>query len=85
MNNSVFMTKRQSLKNLSEVMAVKIYMYGYCFQNNNNKVYTFLIPLNYMTFHDHFKLCLFPVFHDLQYSLQIQKFFLITARASDWL
>ena len=28
-----------------------------------------------MSFHDHFKLCLFPVFHDLQYSLQIQNFF----------
>ena len=50
MNNSVFMTKRQSLKNLSEVMAVKIYMYGYRFENNNNMVYTFLISLNYMTF-----------------------------------
>ena len=43
MNNSVFMTKRQSLKNLSEVVAEKIYGYHFL-KNNNNMVYTFIYP-----------------------------------------
>jgi len=80
MNNSVFMTKWQSLKNLSEVVAEKIYGYHFL-KNNNNMVYMFYIPSNSMTFHDCFNA-------SFQFSMTLSiasnsKIFLTTVRASD--